>query len=332
MASTEFFPIKVPPGFFRNGTNYESAGRWYDGSLVRWHDGRIRPIGGWRRVLAGGATLTGAARAIIGWRSNKGFRQCAIGTNTHLYAGTGGAYADITPNTLVPGRRDGIEGPGFGVGPYGAESYGTQRVDNVIALDASSWSFDLWGENLVCVLDSDGRIFQWSPITGGDAAVIANAPIDCLGVLVTDEQHLIALGPAGNRRKVQWCSQFDNTLWTVADTNTAGSRTLQTTGNIVTAGRVGAVPLILTGEDAHVLDYLGPPLVYGNRRVGQGCGGISRHCLVTDESAGYWMGLGGFFTYDGTVKPLPCEVQDYVSARRQTPGSTRFSARRFSRA
>ena len=44
-----FVHVAPPPGMFRNGTRYQSAGRWYDGNLVRWHEGAMRPVGGWER-------------------------------------------------------------------------------------------------------------------------------------------------------------------------------------------------------------------------------------------------------------------------------------------
>ena len=42
-----YIPIKLPAGFYKNGTEYEAKNRWHDGSLVRWLDGSLRPIGGW---------------------------------------------------------------------------------------------------------------------------------------------------------------------------------------------------------------------------------------------------------------------------------------------
>ena len=43
-------PIKIPAGFFRNGTQYQAKNRWYTGNLVRFSEGRLRPIGGWQRL------------------------------------------------------------------------------------------------------------------------------------------------------------------------------------------------------------------------------------------------------------------------------------------
>lgn len=42
------FPLSFPPGIYRNGTEYQSKGRWYDGNLVRFYENTVRPIGGWR--------------------------------------------------------------------------------------------------------------------------------------------------------------------------------------------------------------------------------------------------------------------------------------------
>ena len=40
-------PLKLPAGFYRNGTEFEASNRWRDGSLVRWLDGSLKPVGGW---------------------------------------------------------------------------------------------------------------------------------------------------------------------------------------------------------------------------------------------------------------------------------------------
>lgn len=112
-------PLRVPPGMFRNGTKYESMGRWYDGNMIRWENGRMKPYGGWVSMLAPGSNLTGVARGGIAWSDNNGFRYIAIGTNQKLYVGTAGLYTDVTPGGLIAGRADTISGPGYGSGPYG---------------------------------------------------------------------------------------------------------------------------------------------------------------------------------------------------------------------
>ena len=59
-------PLKIPPGVYRNGTEYQSAGRWFDANLVRWFENTLRPIGGWRKRST--SQMTGSCRGIITWR------------------------------------------------------------------------------------------------------------------------------------------------------------------------------------------------------------------------------------------------------------------------
>lgn len=48
-------PLSFPPGIYRNGTEYQAKGRWYDANLIRFYEGTIRPIGGWRTKNRTGA-------------------------------------------------------------------------------------------------------------------------------------------------------------------------------------------------------------------------------------------------------------------------------------
>lgn len=41
--------LKLAPGFYKNGTEYQAAGRWLDGNLVRWDSDTVRTINGWQR-------------------------------------------------------------------------------------------------------------------------------------------------------------------------------------------------------------------------------------------------------------------------------------------
>ena len=303
-------PIKLPPGMFRNGTEYESKGRWYDGSLVRWENGRLKPIGGCTVVLSGGATLTGKARRFETWRDNNRFRYAAVGTHSKLYIGSGGTYTDVTPGALVTGNADGNAGQGYGAGNYGAGAYGTPRLTGNLWNEADTWSFATWGENLECVLTSDQYIWEFKPSTGL-VAKVTNAP-QCKAVLTTDEFFLMAIAAGGDPRKLQWCDQGANTVWTPTATNLAGSLELQTQGMLKVGHRVGTQALYFTDIDVHTLDYVGAPLVYGRRKLGENCGIIGPNAFAATETTGFWMGLGCFWSYDGVVRPLPCDVQDYI--------------------
>jgi len=306
-------PINIPPGVFRNGTELQSAGRWYDVNLVRWTEGAMEPVGGWekRNITA----LTGKARSLLAWKTNSDVRLMAIGTSSKLYAVTqSNVLVDITPTGFTAGSDDASSGAGYGIGTYGTGYYGVPRPDTGSVTPATTWSLDTWGEYLVGCSTSDGKLYEWQLdyTTPTKAAVITNAPTSCIGLLVTAERSLFALGASGDARTVAWSDLEDNTVWTPSSTNLAGSIKLQTSGRIITAKRVRGQNLILTDIDAHTLTYVGQPFVYQAEIAGRACGAVSANCVAVLDNMAVWMGQKGFHVYDGYVKPLPCEVYDYV--------------------
>jgi hypothetical protein len=306
-------PISIPPGVFRSGTELQSTGRWYDVNLVRWTEGAMEPIGGWEvRPIS---VLTGKARSLLTWKTNSSVRLMAAGTSSKLYAVTqSNVLVDITPVSFTAGSDDASTGAGYGIGTYGGGFYGTPRPDSGSVTAATTWSLDTWGEYLVGCSTSDGKLYEWQLdySTPTKAAVITNAPTNCIGLLVTADRSLFALGASGDGRKVAWSDLEDNTVWTPSSTNLAGSIILQTSGRIITAKRVRGQNLILTDIDAHTLTYVGQPFVYQAEIAGRACGAASANCVAVLDNMAVWMGQKGFHVYDGYVKPLPCEVYDYV--------------------
>ena len=304
-------PLQIPPGVYRNGTALQSAGRWRDASLVRWTDGTMQPVGGW---LTRSTMTDKPLRGAIAWRDIAGDRWYAAGSYAGLFVGlASNTITDITPASLVVGTADATVNTGYGGGFYGTAAYGIARPDTAAFQPATTWSLDTWGQYLVACSSKDGRLLEWQLNTATDAAPITNAPTGNVGLVVTEERFLFALGAGGNYRKVQWCDREDNTVWTPTATNEAGDIELQTAGRIVLGIRTRGQTLILTDQDAHTATYQGPPVVYGFERVGTACGAISPLCAAAVDAGVFWMGPRGFFNYSGgTVQGLTCEVADYV--------------------
>lgn len=304
------YPVKLPPGVYRNGTEYQSQGRWYDANLVRWYEGTMRPVGGWQAENT--TPFTGVCRGLYAWKDNDYFKYGLVGTNAKLYVVTGGSFTDITPSTFEVGRVDSVYGLGYGVGPYGAQAYGTQRASSTLILDAATWSMDNFGELPVMCAPHDGRLLSWDLNGANKATAVTNAPINNRGVVVTPERFLVALGAGGNPRNVAWADQQSLTSWTPSATNQAGDFELQTAGSIQCGRRVRGATLIWTDSDLHSMTYIGTPYVYSFDRIGSFCGAAGPNAIAAMDSTAYWMGTNGFFMYDGLVKPLQCDVQDYV--------------------
>ena len=308
-----YIPLKLPPGIYRNGTEYQAAGRWYDANLVRWYENTLRPMGGWRKRSA--SQMTGLCRGFITWRANDAERWIAAGTQSKLYAmNEAGTLKEITPTGITAGIADATIKTGYGYGTYGSYAYGVARPDLGGLIPATTWSLDTWGEYLVACSSADGKLYEWQLgfTTPTLAAAITNAPTGNKALLVTAERILFALGAGGNPRKVQWSDQEDNTVWTPLATNQAGDFELATVGSLIAGKRVKGVNLLFTDVDVHTANYIGAPFVYGFEKAGSGCGLISAQAVAAIDTAAIWMSKSGFWTYDGYVKPLPSDVSDYV--------------------
>ena len=308
-------PLDIPPGFVRNGTDLQSAGRWRDGSLVRWDGGSLRPVGGWRERIA--SMFSAAPRGMHAWQGLNSSRWIAGGTYNSLKAATpDGTVYDITPTGLAAGTEDATVNTGYGGGFYGSGFYGQARPDTGNYGEATTWDLDNWGEYLVACSSVDGKLYEWQLGISPSVTLptqITNSPTSCTGLMVTEERILFALGAGGNPRKIAWSDQEDNTTWTAAATNQAGDYELQTSGQIMAAVRTVGQSLILTDTDAHRATYQGPPFVYGFERVGQACGLIARKAVASTDAGVFWMGQRGFFRFDGSsVQEIPCPVFDGV--------------------
>lgn len=321
------FPIAIPSGVFRNGTEYQSKGRYYDANLVRWYGSALGPIGGWRS--RGAATVTGKARAAIGWKDNSTVTWLGIGTHSGLYVSDrAGSVFDITPTSFTSCRADAVGAGGYSFGNYSAGTYGTPRPDTSLIQDATQWSLDTWGQYLNGVSPDDNNIVQWELNTGTKAAKVANSP-SCKAIIVTPERFLFALGTT-DPRTVSWCDQEDNTNWTVSDTTQAGSWPLQTGGRLMCGANVRGGTMLFTDVDAHLATYIGGVSVYRFDKIDDSCGVISRQAACAFNMQVAWMSPSGFWFYNGYAQQIPCDVFDYVFRDINLLQSSKFFATRVS--
>lgn len=315
-------PIKLPFGMFRNGTPYAARGRWYDGNLIRWHDGAMRPIGGWTRrqkdnidvppVIADPATE--AIRDILTYTTNAGAAQAVLGSNAGLYLLSASNVAlSLDTTGFVPGSKGPSQLFGYSIGPYGRGTYGTRRnTAAALPIPAQRWTMDTWGENALAAGIRNGPIFEVEP--DGTSTPLSNAPTDVDGLTVTDQRIVMVIKNDFNDiRQVIWSDRENNNIWTPAVDNFAGSQKLQGTGYLIGIYKVLNQILILSENDAHVGRYIGAPFVFGFERVGNNCAPVSPKAVVKTDRFAVWLGARNFWMYDGTLRQLPCEVMDYIA-------------------
>lgn len=267
------------------------------------------------RSPAGVVDLREPVLGMLAWRDNSGVARLAMGTPARAWAWTEGGLQDITPGSFVAGKGTAeTVASTYGAGAYGFGPYGVGDTALETLVEAQTWQFDTFGQFLVACATSDGRILYWTLGVGDRLELVdASAPTDCIGVVVTPERFLVALGADADPRKVQWADQQSLTVWASTPENQAGDFTLSGSGGILTARRSRGETLIWTTQDLFAMRYIGGTLIYSFNQVGSNCGPISRRSVaMVDGGRAFWMGTQNFYLYNGFVQPVPCDVRDYV--------------------
>ena len=212
---------------------------------------------------------------------------------------------------------------GWGTGTWGLSTWGTPRpASSGLSLLARVWQFDNFGENLI-LQQADGGIYEWAPSSGlgTRATAISGAPTKSKYALVsTPDRHLVCFGTESTLGDptsqdpmfVRFSSQEDINDFVATATNTAGGQRLTDGNEIISALRSRGQILIWTDTSIHGQQYLGPPYTFGFQQLGANCGIIAPHASADVNGVAYWMSKDAFFVFDGTVKKIPCTVQDYV--------------------
>jgi len=87
--------IVFKPGIYREGTEYDNTGGWFDVNLVRFRKGRPEKFGGWSKDSSN--SFLGTARALHAWNSLGGTKYLGVGTTWKYYIREGDSYSDVTP-------------------------------------------------------------------------------------------------------------------------------------------------------------------------------------------------------------------------------------------
>ena len=243
---------------------------------------------------------------------------------TAVGAATVNPYIEVGPTTQTTGY-------GWGTYLWGNSTWGTERTTSTVTLDPGNWSLDNFGQVLVATI-FNGKTFTWNAGASGARGIRAslttsgfatgNNPTATRFTLVSDrDRHLFHFGTettigdtsTQDPMFVRFSNQEDLNTYLPTATNTAGTFRLDTGNEIRSALQGKDYVFVLTDNAAYVIQFVGPPFTFSVRQVGTNCGCIGQHAASYVNGAIYWMSNeGGFFMYDGTVKALPCLVEDFV--------------------
>jgi hypothetical protein len=244
----------------------------------------------------------------------------ATATTSASGSATVNPYINVGPLTQTYGY-------GWGTDTWGAGGWGDASSTSTVILDPGSWSLDHFGQILIATV-KNGKTFKWSPINLDPnalttrATIVSGAPTRSVMSIVSErDRHLIVLGTEtviGDPTKqdkmfIRFSDQEDISDYTPTSINTAGTFRLDSGVKIIGAAKAKDYILILTDTAAYVMQFVGPPFTFSIRQVGSNCGAIGQHAIKYVNGAVWWMGqAGGFFVFDGTVKSVPCLVEDFV--------------------
>ena len=221
-----------------------------------------------------------------------------------------------------------IDGTGWSAGAWGSGTWGSTSslaANNQLRL----WSIDNFGEDLIANVRAGG-VFYWDFSTASQRAKalkdIQNAnfvPTVGLQVLVSDiDRHVIVLGAdpieGGSRSEeidpllVAFSDQENPFDFEPRATNTAGSLRCSAGSEIIGGLRARQETLIWTDAALYSLQFVGPPNTFGLQLINEGVSLIGPNAAINSPTGVYWMDKKGFYTYNGSVVPLPCTVHSFV--------------------
>jgi len=332
------------------GTGMSAAGSVSVNPYFRVGDATQTVGYGWGTGLWGGETSSIVSNTLNGALGDNAFGTGGSGTDITLNSTTGFSssgtilvggelisYTGISSNDLT-GIVRGVSGSTRAAHDNGAAvedatsfiSWGEASGESEVNLEPGNWSLDNFGQVLIATVRNN-KTFEWNPAATNPlttrATVVATNPVQSVMTMVSDrDRHLIHLGTettigtqSQDKMFIRFSDQENKSDYTPTSTNTAGTFRLDSGTRIVGAVNVGSYILILTNTSAYSMTFIGPPFTFGIQQVGSNCGLIGQHAIIAVNGVVYWMGqAGGFYLYDGTVKKLPCSVEDFVFTTQDT--------------
>jgi hypothetical protein len=241
-------------------------------------------------------------------------------------SGNGGASV-VGIYQINTGLDTSVFGTGWGTGPWSRGTWGSGSTTTVPGAQLRIWSQDNYGEDLIiCV--QDGGIYYWDKSGGLAARAVAledlagaqAAPTIAKTVIVSErDRHVIAFGcdPEGapgvqDPLIIRFSDQENPAEWRALPTTTAGELRIGTGSEIIGAIQTKQQIVVFTDVSVHAMQYIGDPFTFGLQEVSSSVSIISPNAMVAVGDTVFWMGKNEFYSYDGAVVQIPCDVKEYV--------------------
>ena len=111
---------------------------------------------------------------------------------------------------------------------------------------------------------------------------------------------------------IRWSDQESVVDWSPTATNQAGSIRLSHGTEIITAIQTRQEIVVWTDSTVYSLQYLGPPFVWGVQLLGDNISILGQNAVAQASGVVYWMGTDKFYSYDGRINTLNCDLRKYI--------------------
>src|SRR6187551_3625469 len=261
-------PIQFPPGVTNLASKNAKIVNWRESNLVRWHEGTLKPVGGWEKQVYT-SNFVGKIRKMHRWSDNANVIYTAYLTETNVYVEIDGVLTDITPvgGLSSPTGNNG----GYSDYKYNKLAYNTPRPgQNRLRLYTPVYSLDNWGQELRVMTSNDGRLLRWDPAAPtSKLTAVVGAPTGNRSFVVTPERHIMLFG-MGAFDKFGWCDEENDTNWAFTDIlSRAGFYDLSPKSPIVATQMFEGGQLVFTPAMSYIVTWVGLPYVYSLRPIGQ---------------------------------------------------------------
>jgi len=171
------------------------------------------------------------------------------------------------------------------------------------------------------LLDGAGNEVNTSSSGTGSVSLIVDVPTVQNSITVSDSSRFIIVFGCNDYGSaildpmlIRWSAQDDIYNWTPDATNQAGFTRLSHGSEIVATVQTRQEITVFTDSSIYSLQYLGPPYVWAPQLLGDNISIQGPNAAVIASGIVYWMGVDKFYSYDGRVQTLNCDLRRHIFA------------------
>ena len=169
------------------------------------------------------------------------------------------------------------------------------------------------------LLDGAGNPVNTSSSGTGTVSLIVDVPTVLNSLAVSDTSRFVITFGCNDYGSatldpmlIRWSAQDDPFNWTPDPTNQAGFIRISHGSEIITTVQTRQEIIVFTDSAVYSLQYLGPPYVWAPQLLGDNISIMGPNAAVIASGIVYWMGVDKFYSYDGRVQTLNCDLRRFV--------------------